>query len=433
MKVSRAITSLFSRRANRSVADYLAVLCGAGMARLLALASNILIARFLGSEKYGQFSLFYIFMLFAWIIPQAFDTTFVRFAKGHASSDRLCNYWRASVQMKVLYCTLIILSAWPIASILATAFFHNSELIWLLRIALICGSLLSLMNSVASSMQVQEKFGRFAILQGIYAFLVCLGLLILFLVTPIRSVEAVITLYVSVSVFTAVISFIVLLRATPDFLRFELAILLEMVGFGKWIFFTALAFYTFPRIDGIVLARYLDLHALGFYSVATQITMIISVVTGSMSAVFLPRAMQALDSTEALKGYILDSSRPVIVVIVGILILEFTAHFLVKTVYGQQYLSAIWPLRILLIGYMFSSIYLPLSFLYYCLNLPHIRFFLEASKLVLALVLFIEFIPVWGLQGAAMSMTLSLAINSLVGGGLLCFILQKRGIILFLK
>ena len=329
--------------------------------------------------------------------------------------------------MKVLYCGMTVLSAWPVGWLLAINFFRKPELSGLITLGLVCGALLSLLNSVASSLQVQEKFGRFAALQGVYAVVVCLGLLLLFLTTSIREVGAVIWLYLTVSTVTAGISVAILLRATPNWLRFESSIVREMVRFGKWIFLTALSLYTFPRIDGMVLASYLDLQVLGLYSVATQITMVIAVVTGSMSAVILPRAMRALNSAESLKQYFRDAARPVTIVLVVILLLEVTAPLLVEVVYGSEYAAAVWPLRILLVGYLFSSLYLPPSFLYYSLDLPHLRFFLETAKMLLVLVLFSQFIPAWGMPGAAAAMSLALAVNSLVAGGLLFFLLFKRG------
>lgn len=415
-----------NRSSNRSMADYLAVLCGTGMARVLALANNVLIARFLGSEGFGQFSFFYIVMLSAWVIPQAFDTTFVKFAKSGETTGRAASYWRANVQMKILYCGLMLLSAWPAGHLLAVEFFHKPDISELLCLGLVCGSLLSVMNSVASSLQVREKFGRFAVLQGLYTAITCLGLLFLFLVTPIREVGPVISLYLGVSALTAGISMVILLRSTPQLLTFEPEIMQRMTRFGKWIFFTALATYTFPRIDGMMLTRYLDLNTLGLYSVAAQFTMIIAVVTGSMSAVFLPRAMQALENGATLKQYIVDSARPVTIILLGIFLLEIAAPLAITIIYGPQYAAAAQPLRILLLGYLFSSLYLPLSFLYYSLDLPQIRFLLEAGKMLLALVLFIHLIPLWGMTGAAAAMTLALVTNSLAAGGLLYFLLRKH-------
>ncbi len=408
------------------MADYLAVLFGSGTARVIALANNVLIARYLGIEKFGQFSLFYIVMLFAWIIPQAIDTTFVKFAKGHKTAGQTPSYWRANVQLKMFYCTLMALFAWPAGQLLAKELFHKPQTSWLLSLGLLCGSFLSIMNSVASSFQVREKFGRFAIMQALYAVIVCLGLLIVFLFTAVREVAPVIYLYVAVSATTGSISMIILLRATPNYWKIEPAILNQVIHFGKWIFFTAIAFYTFPRIDGMVLARYLDLSKLGIYSVATQLTMIISVVTGSMSAVFLPRAMQALNSTETLTDYLKDAVRPIAIILASIIFLELGAPLLIKLIYGHQYEAAVWPLRILLTGYIFSSLYLPLSFLYYTMELPHIRFYLETGKMVLVLILFSQLIPIWGLAGAAMSMATAMAVNCLLAGGFLFSLLRKQ-------
>lgn len=406
----------------RSMADYIAVLFGSGAARVVALFNNVLIARFLGSEKFGQFSLFYIFMLFAWIIPQALDTTFVKFAKSHETAQHISDYWRANVQLKMLYCTLMFICAWPVGNLLASYFIHKQQVSWLLSLGLICGALLSIMNSVSSSFQVKGKFGYFAILQGLYAIAVCSGLIILFFLTPVRNVIFVVCIYISVSAIIGIISSLNIFRKTPKIFQLDSLILNQVLHFGKWIFLTAIAFYTFPRIDGMVIARYLDIEKLGLYSVATQLTMVVSVVTGSMSAVFLPRAMQSLKDTNALQQYFKDAARPITIVLGSIILLEITAPVLIENIYGHAYALATTPLRVLLIGYIFSTLYLPLSFLFYAMERPHVRFLLETGKMLLVLVLFIWLIPQWGLIGAAVSMTIAMAANCLFSGTILLFV-----------
>ena len=406
--------------------DYISVLFGSGFARAIALVNSVLIARFLGSDRFGQFNLFYIMMLFAWIIPQAFDTTFVKFAKGCETAARMPSYWRASVQLKMVYCLVVAVCAWPAGQFMSKTFFDKPQTAWLLSSGLLCGALLSIMNTVASSLQVKGNFRRYAVLQGIYAAAVCAGLIGLFIVAAVQTLAPVVVLYLSVSAVMGLVSTWMILRGTPDVWRLEPAIMRQVVHFGKWIFLTAIALYTFPRIDGLVLAKYLDLHHLGIYSAATQLTMIISVATGSLSAVFLPRSMQALESAIAFKQFLYDAARPIAIVLSGIFLLGIVAPWLIQFIYGQPYASAAGPLRIILIGYVFNIFYQPLSFLFYTMDRPQFRFALEAGKMLLVLYLFAQFIPTWGMVGAAASMATAMTVNFFLAGTLLFVFLRRH-------
>ncbi|WP_155313565.1 oligosaccharide flippase family protein [Desulfosarcina ovata] len=421
-------SAIFKNRilSGQSVKNYLSVLLGIGSARIIALFNNVLIARFLGAEKYGQFSLFYVIMLFAWIVPQSLDTTFVKFAKGQTTSGAMSNYWRANVQLKVIFCLSIILISYPTGHLLADVFFQKPQTAWLISYGLVCGALLSIMNSVASYFQVREKFGFFAVMQGLYTATVCIGLLILFWITSIRNIAFVVYLYTAISGMIGAASLAMLLGTIPNFSIIEPGIIRNIIQFGKWIFLTAIVFYAFPRIDGMVLTRYLSIEALGHYSVASQLTMAITVVTGSLSAVFLPKAMSVSLERGSLASYIKDAVRPVSLILVCIVLLEFFAPLLVKIVYGPQYTNAILPLRILLIGYIFSSIYLPLSFLYYTIDLPQIRFFLEAGKMCIVVILLVQLTPLWDLIGTAISMSIAMASNALFSGVLIILLLRNR-------
>lgn len=424
MRSVSASNTLRLNTPSRTLKNYLAVLFGSSAARVFALMSNILIARYLGGEGFGQFSLFYIVMLFAWIIPQALDTTFVKFAKDHKTADNIQRYWRVNVQFKLMYCIAMILLAWPASKILAEVFFHKPETYWLIGFGIAGGAMLSIMNSVASSLQVQEKFGRFAVLQGLYTIATFLGVWLLFEVFDHFDVAFVVGIYLFVASVVGIISLSVLMQNTPDLLLIERNISIQVVRFGKWIFLIAVALYTFPRIDSVILARYLDLDKLGIYSVATQLVMAISVITGSMGPVFLPKSMEAIKSTAALNSYLKGAFQPILLIIVAIFILELFAPVLIKTAYGESYSTAILPLRILLIGYLFSAVYLPFSYLYYALEVPYIRLFFEIAKVLFVLFLFHKCIPRWGLAGAAASMSVAMVFNCLVAVGVLVFWLR---------
>jgi O-antigen/teichoic acid export membrane protein len=143
------------------------------------------------------------------------------------------------------------------------------------------------------------------------------------------------------------------------------------------------------------------------------VVMMLALFSRSLNKVFLPKAMkEAIGSPEAFSKFsreVLLSSGLIVLVS---LILFFMAKAAIHMVYGPEYLAAVNIFRILIGGYLGSMLYLPYSFVFYALDLAHLRFCLEGTKIVLALALLLVLIPSFGLKGAAWAITITMAVNA---------------------
>ena len=394
--------------------DYITVLFGTGFARGIAFLNSIIIARLLGPEEFGKFSIFYVVMILTWLFPGAFDTTFVRYAKTSNSKAEKKDFLKTAVFLKLVYSVLILCSSYPLAYFLANYCFHKPEIQSLLIASMICGVFLSFLKTVASTFQEKERFVEFA---GLHAFYTISILCILILLKALRfgfSLKSIIFIYLTISTIIGIVSIRSLFQKIGRLFPLNINALKTSFSLGKWIFGIACIYYIFQRIDTLFLARYVKFGSIGIYSVAGQLIMLVSVMTGSLSGVFLPKASRALDSRRAFKVYVKESILGISMINTFVAVLAITAPFCIKILYGNEYILAGSILRILLVGWFISIIYKPFSFLFYTLNDSKTKFLLELLKFFAVIMLLYYLVPLKGIIGAAIAISVALSLNSII-------------------
>jgi O-antigen/teichoic acid export membrane protein len=394
--------------------DYITVLFGSGFARGVALLNSVIIARILGPEEFGKFSIFYVVMILTWIFPEAFDVTFVRYAKASNSKDEKKDFLKSAVFLKILYAIGLLSLSYPIAYALANYCFHKPEISLFLIMAFVCGIFLSFLKTIASIFQEKEKFIEFAGLHAVYTILIFIGLMFLRTIGFAFSLKNVILVYLGISIIIGASSIYLLFKKIGPLFPLHLQSLKTSFAFGKWIFGVTCIYYVFQRLDTLFLTRYVKFESIGIYSVAVQLIMAISVIAGSLSGIFLPKASKALGSEKLFKVYVRESFLGISMINIFIIVLMIAAPFIVKILYGNEYLLASPILRILLVGWFFAAIYAPFSFLFYAMEDSKTRFVLELTKIILVIILLSLLVPLYGVRGGAIAISGALLANTII-------------------
>jgi PST family polysaccharide transporter len=171
--------------------------------------------------------------------------------------------------------------------------------------------------------------------------------------------------------------------------------------------------YLFPRLDVIVLAKYVSFADIGTYAAANSLIMLLALFSRSLNKVILPKAMnEAITSTESFRKFSREVMLSSGLIVLVSLILFFMAKKAILVIYGPEYLASAGIFRVLIGGYLCSMLYLPYSFIFYALSKAHLRFFMECTKVALALALLLTFIPFFGIIGAAWAITITMAANA---------------------
>jgi O-antigen/teichoic acid export membrane protein len=407
------MTLFASLTRQKTLKDYLIVLFGSGFSRGLAFFNSIIIARLLGPVDFGKFSIFFIISVLTWLFAQSFDSTYVRFAGVINSSKAKNEFLKISIFLKLIYFLFVLIISFPLASFLAKYFFHKTEIKSLLILAMISGVFQSFLMTIASIFQEKEKFTTFSILYSFYTVTIFVLLIVFYFSMVGFSLNGVIAIHFGTSIVIGLISLYLLFnKKIKQLFPLNRDSLRDSFSLGKWILGVTVLSYIFPRLDFLFLGRYSGFNSLGIYSVAQQIIMFISVMTGSLSNVFLPKASRALESPSAFKIFKKEALLISSIINFFVCLLGVFATFLIKLLYGEQYILASSITRILLIGWFAAIIYLPFSALYYVLNDSLTRFILEITKFVIASLLLYFLVPTKGMIGAAMAISLTLILDS---------------------
>lgn len=394
--------------------DYITVLFGNGFARGMALLNSLIIARLLGPADFGRFSIFYIVMILTWQIPQSFDTTFIRYARTSDSDTTKNNYLKASIFLKIFYSGILLCLTYPLSIFLARYLFNKPEIHIILMSSMISGVCLSFLMTLSSIYQERERFAEFSILNAFYTVSIFFILLFFKSTGRMLTLEGTILIFLIVSIIVGILSAVLLFKKIEKPFVMDAHVLKKSFSLGKWIFGSTLLYFTFQRMDIIFLTRYANFESVGIYSVAAQLVMSISLLTGSLSGIFLPKSGSALDSESSFKIYKKESILAITLIGIFIIIVMLAAPFMVQLLYGDKYIPAISILRILLMGWIFIAAYIPFSFLFYTLNDSKTPFLIEFFKMVIGISLLYYLVFSKGILGAAIAVSTALILSSIM-------------------
>lgn len=399
----------------KTLREYSIVLFGTGFSRSVAFVNSIIIARLLGSEDFGKFSIFYVVMVITWILPQSFDVVFVRYAKTAKDNGEKAELLKISLFLKLLYGGAVLFLSYPVSYIVAHYAFQKPETVALLMSAMLSGVFQSFLMTIASIFQERGNLVVFSFLYSIYTMAILMLLLLAQALPFAFSLNTVVLIYLFVSLGTGLLSiFLLFMKKISHLFPLDQATLQKSLSLGKWILGVEILSYLFTRIDFLFLGRFSNFNSLGVYSIAQQIIMLVSVMMGSLSGVIMPKAAVALKSKDAYAVFKKEALLISCLINSVVIVLIIFAPAVIRMLYGAQYADASLVTRILLVGWFVNIFYLPFSSLFYTLNDSRTRFFIELAALFIATVMLYCFIPVMNIAGAALAITTTLILNAVV-------------------
>lgn len=383
----------------KNLIDHFIVLAGTGVVRLLLFAASIMIARILGAHDYGLFTLFYLSLTISSIIPNSIDTTYIKFARLEASKEKRA-YFDSCTTIKSLYLILTLSAGALLLAITPT----SNQAIKSITYGAMAGVFLCFSQSIATRYQENEKFVRHSLVDAIFATAISIAITYVYFSDINITIQNTFQIYSIISISIGVL-FAFYLQATTNFIRaYDLRHMKSILHLGKWIIGVTICLFLFSRIDVFLLPSFVDFTEVGIYGVASQLMMTVSLMVRSMSKVILPKAMSAVSDKESLIAYLKSTTSSVILILLFILFLFTFSNQIIIHTYGQEYIAASTPFKILLIGTIFTTLNVPFSFLYYSLNAPDFRFIIEAIKLICGSILILALLSQYGIIGAAIGM-----------------------------
>lgn len=388
--------------------DTFITMVGNGIVAVSGATFTVLVARGLNPSQFGVLSaLTSTAILLASLGDMGISSALVNFIpkfKGDRDSIVSLSFWIQIIIAALIGLLLLALSHWHYKIIPGSTLTH-----FLLLTLLTTAALLSFFAQ--SLLKAERNFLYAAIVQIIESVgkLIPVGLLFFLSTLQIRpillSIIGSITLAASVGLVKELgnISFV-----------FPRLYLKKIFHFSKWVALMRGFSVAISRIDVILLNALGTSHQAGIYAAASRITMLFALLVSSLGSVVAPR-FSAFNKKKQVITYI----KKVSLLIGGVSLLMalsiILAPFIVKTVFGNQYLAAIPVFRYLtlaMIPFLLSII--TTNPLIYFFNKPNFTALATAIQVGLLVVIEVALIPSLG----AMAPTVALAVSNTVVLGL---------------
>lgn len=375
-----------------------------GLSSFLSFVTGALLARRLGVDDFGSFSVFFAVFVLMWTVTNFGDAAYVRFA-ATVPPETARRYLAACTVLKLAVMALVAAASAPLATLLANQAFGKANLFYPVLMGLLAGASLNLVGLLAATYQAREEFTRYAATN-----VVPYGLILLCVVAlaagDLLTLRSAVGTYLAVGVVCLGLSAWRLFDAGAS-LRVTREHFTKVLHFGKWYLVANTLFILVQRLDIFFVARYGDSATIGTYGAALRITVIATLLTGSIAPFLLPSVAKANRSAGELTAFLRRAIGLSGVLVAAVAVLWTVVPILVDVVFGEAYEDAVPIARILLGGTAILAAYTPLSQILLSEERPRGLVYLCLVKLV-SLSLFLSlWAPAHGSRGAAYAVVAS--------------------------
>lgn len=357
---------------------------------LLAFVINIVVARKLGVEGFGVFSLAHsVAMLVGVVGDLGFNLGMIRlFNKYQAESQKQINVIGAALGFKVLLFIVVVVMSFPFGSALAGYIGLNSISQDLFTVALLTGGLLFFWSYLQSYLQAHRSFKELTIFIFAYFGLRLLCLLMAYIFFPRNPLPWLVATYTAPLIILLIVGVVprghkpieaVLMqpKASVDALK-------ELLGYSKWVALSVIAYTVMPYVVQFILAKCASIAEVGIFSAGMTFTVAFSTVNTAVRAVLFPQ-VTAFEGHQ-MRRYLARLGRVApyyaVFAVLGITTLALLQWF----VLGEEYRKA---LPVFVITATAFAISLPISWatmLLHTLERPDIDSIIDVLRVVVLVV-----------------------------------------------
>ncbi len=191
------------------------------------------------------------------------------------------------------------------------------------------------------------------------------------------------------------------------------------------MFLAASLMFIMSYIDSFMIAYYLDEYQVGIYSACINLSMIITFIPIAIGGFISPKISKAYSSNNIKEVKNIFKNSLIIIVVLTIpifLVIYFYAEFLLG-LFGAAFISATLTLLITNIAFLAEALCGPVGFVMNMTDNQHIFMRILIVSLLINIIFNAILIPIYGINGAAIAMLLSMFFWSI---GSLIFLKRKE-------
>lgn len=377
---------------------------GEGFVTVLAIARTVILARLLAPEMFGLMGL-------CGIVIGVIET-FTRPGIGKALIQRQSSFEEARDTAFTLLLARGLLLAIVLVSVapLAATFYESPDLQPLLFALSSVFIIDGLMNVNTIARRKELDFRRLTYLQQTSALL---GTLVTIAAAYwMRNVWALVIGQIFIALCNAAMSYVFVAGKPKVAINWQIA--RELLSYGKFITASSAILFLATSLDTAVIGKVLGTQQLGYYVLAfTFANLVTANLSKVASGIMMPAYSKLQSDLPALRRALMRTLNLILLVTlpatVGVIV---TAELVVHVVYGPKWQSAIVPLQILVIFGLFRAIASVSGYVFEGIGKPQIPLYAGLFRLVTLLPLIIPLSMQYGLVGAAIAVTLAMAVQS---------------------
>jgi O-antigen/teichoic acid export membrane protein len=383
-----------------------------GLIFAFSLVTSVIVARILGPEKKGIYSLVVLLPIFL--------VYFTNFGIGQSTVFYLGKRKYPPKEIfgnNIIYTTL--LSTFAILIGLVIIFFFSNKLLPSIATKFLFLSLLLIPGKIFFGLILYFLLGFQKIKQ--YNFILFFRVFLIFLLVGILlwifhfGITAVIITELLSVIIVCIVLFSMVKKETngisfkPDRNYFK-----NSFSYGIKFYLGSIFYFLQSQINILLINFFLNPAMVGFYSLSVGLSSNIWLISDAVGTVLFPKVSSENDKKK-MKEFTPLVFRNVLFIIMLIAILLFgLSHWIIALLYSDAYLKSIQPFKILLIGVIASSGWKILENDLNGQGKPMLNTYITGVSLVSNIILSILWIPKFGILGAAWATTISYTVALLM-------------------
>jgi PST family polysaccharide transporter len=384
-------------------------MAGAGLGFFISL----LVARWLGPEEFGLFSLFIVMLILGNdVLGEGLNPGVVRYYTMYRSSNptKASEVLSNALMLRVALGIPVVLVGLVLA-VGANGLFDDPRYAWPVILGLIgsCGA--ALVSFCLSAWQARQEFSTYSVMAPLVNVLRIVSLAGLALVGAV-ALEPIIGLHVAFYYLCTAFG-LWLLRPHLASLRLKKELLKELLRFGKWPAIASLCFVLQSNLAVPVLTYTAGASEAGLFAAGLSLLLVVDFVTASLVTTLLPKVGHLTDHSQW-RSYIRRFLPLFILMAIVLLPFVFVARPVVLWLFGPSYEGTVPVVQLLFLGALGTLLTHPLYPVLYAMNRPHLFSLTQGVALTGWMLAGWWLIPLFGALGAAETTLCSRLLQSIV-------------------
>lgn len=384
---------------------------------LLGITNNIILSRWMGPELFGLLATAVVIVeIVSRVVNPGLDTSAIYFISNNRFPLKrfIGNYFLNSVVVFIAGAVLIFI----LVQSNATGFIIsevNSDLIssglWALVAYYFAFLFYEFGIKIPLGLQEFKKFNLYQILKPVILFI-----LLIVLSNLIEVKLHIVFLIIALS--WMVPAFIIWTGKIPFTIKYDKEITVSSLSYGLKVMLGNLLQFLIYRADILLIGFFISQTAVGWYYISVIIAEKLLYLTQATGTIFLPAASKSDKQYEKTPVF---SRVNLFVVVIASIIIAVLSPWLIPLLFSQEYVNSVLPLIFLLPGIASLSVSKILSADFGARGKPQYSMYISIINFCLNIILNIILIPEVGIQGAAISSSISYTIAA----GVQCYIYKK--------